>query len=258
MKQQMKDIIKMRIISRRWIGRIVPVSDSVAKFARRRGVSSSKITTVDNGIEMTRLEKVDKDRRVRLRRRYNISESQRVFLLFGWDPKIKGVDFLAKAAMVLGNYGRTEFLCLVVSGEGNKISISQMIGKNPYIRVIPPVENVAELYSLADCFVSASRSEAFSYAIGEAMASELPAISSNLSHLVTIYGQAGEGFVTFQNGNVQGLATVLAQVLELSLEKLHRLGESSRRFIEENLAVDKWCEEIVGLYRCLLGLEGSN
>jgi len=256
MKQLMKDMIKMRIISRKWVDRVLAVSDSVAQFARLRGASPSKIITIYNGIDMIRLQGVDKKERTILRHHYNVSESQRVFLLFGWDPERKGVDLLAKAAALLEESGHTDFLCLVVSGEEKKVIISQMIGKNPYIRVIPPVENVSELYTIADCFVSASRSEGLPYGVGEAMASRLPIASSDIPQ-VTIYKSAGGGFFTFRNEDVQDLATVLARVLEIPPKELRHLGESNRHFIEENLTVNRWCQEIVGLYRSLLGLKGS-
>jgi len=96
LKQWMKDIIKMRIIANRYVDCIIPVSGSVAQFAKRRGVHSSKIITVYNGIDMARLQRVDERTRFMLRRRYGITEKQRVFLLFGWDPERKGVDLLPK------------------------------------------------------------------------------------------------------------------------------------------------------------------
>lgn len=256
-KQRVKDLIKMRIISRRWVDRVLVVSDSVAQFARLRGASPSKIITIYNGIDMARLEAVDENVQATLRHRYDIAKNQRVFLLFGWDPVIKGVDLLAKATALLERSGYTDVICLVVSGKKNEVIISQMIGEISRVRVISPVENVAELYALADCFVSASRSEGLPYAIGEAMALGLPVVSSDLPHLIRIYGPSGEGFLTFRNGDAQDLAKILAQVLETSSEKLHRLGESNRYFIKENLAVDRWCQEMVDLYRSLLGLEGS-
>jgi glycosyltransferase involved in cell wall biosynthesis len=143
-------------------------------------------------------------------------------------------------------------LCLIVSGENNEAVISQIVGNVPGVRIIPPLENVAELYAIADCFVSASRYEGFSYSIGEAMTSGLPVVSSNLSHLTKIYGQAGKGFLTFQNGDAGDLATVLTHVLKTSPEKLYHLGESNSHFIEKNLSIDLWGEKIVNLYHSLI------
>jgi glycosyltransferase involved in cell wall biosynthesis len=257
LKQRMKDLIKMRIVSKRWVDYVVPVSDSVAQFAKLRGALPQKIMTIYNGIDTTRLQKIDEKTQAILRHHYNISESQRVFLLFGQDPERKGVDILAKAAALLEKLGYTNMLCLIVTGERNKVVVSNMVGEAPYVKVISPVENVAELYALADCFVSASRSEAFSYAIGKAMASGLPVISSDLPHLLTIYGPAGKGFLTFRSEDAQDLAEVMVQVLKASPEELCHWGKLNRHFIEENLTVDRWCEKVIGLYRFLLNTNGA-
>jgi len=156
---------------------------------------------------------------------------------------------------LLEELGHTDILGLIVSGERNKAIISRMIGDTSRVRVIAPVENIAELYALVDCFVSASRSEGFPYGVGEAMASGLPIVSSDIPQ-VTIYKLAGEGFLTFRNGDAQDLSRVLAQMLKLSPKELHRLGEMNRHFIKENFTVDRWCRKIIDLYRSLLCLRG--
>lgn len=250
-KQRMKDLLKMRMVAKSWVDRIVPVSDAVAENVRRRGCSDSKITTIYNGIDLARIQKNAEQTRAGLRKCYNILEGQRVFLMFGWDPKRKGVDLLAQAAQLLGESDHTKILCLIVCEDKDKALVSQMIGDHAWIRIISPVENVIELYTLADCFVSASRSEGFPYSLGEAMAAGLPIVSSDILP-VTYYKSAGEGFLTFKNEDVHALADFLKYISKASSEKLRQWGELNRKFIEQNLTVERWCEKMMGLYYSVL------
>ena len=127
-----------------------------------------------------------------------------------------------------------------------------MIADIPWIRAIPPIENVAEIYNISDCFVSASRSEGFPYSIGEAMISRLPVVSSNLSHLIRIFGHAGKGFITFKNEDVQDLVINLERILKTSSKEICELGNLNYKYIKENYTIDKWCKKIIDLYNFLI------
>ncbi|HMN15830.1 MAG TPA: glycosyltransferase family 4 protein [Bellilinea sp.] len=251
-RQRMKDLIKMRLIARTSVDAIITVSSGIAQTTKLRGAPVNKIIGVRNGIDTNRFQRVNRSLRATSRQRCNITDEQLVFLLFGWDPRIKGVDLLCQAMSAINQRNNLPALCIIVSGDKNQDVISEMIGKLPWIRVIHPVENVAELYAIADCFVSASRTEAFSFAIGEAMASGLPVVSSNLAHLVSIFGPAGEGFLTFRNGHAEDLAMALGRILDMPSDHRRRLGEANRRFIDANLTINHWTEKMMHLYRSIL------
>jgi len=251
-KQKLKDLIKIRFIANNWIDSVITVSDSVSEIMKQRGVISSKIITINNGIDIKRFSKMDKKKKVILRRQNNILQNQKVFLLFGWSPYIKGVDLFINASKILWDLGYTNILCFIVYGEKSKDIICKMIADIPWIRAIPPIENVAELYNISDCFVSASRSEGFSYSIGEAMISRLLIVSSNLPHLIRIFSLAGKGFITFENEDIQDLVVNLERTLKTSSKEICELGNLNYKYIKENYTVNKWCKKIIDLYNFLL------
>ena len=251
LKQRLKDLIKMKAVATSCVDRLVAVSDSVAADAKLRGFPDSKIMTIHNGIDLTRIHLKQKRERVLLRESYDILEDHRVFLLFGWEPRTKGVDLFIEAAKLLGETGQKKILCLIVRNGQRMNEGDQMAVDNPWIRFVRPVENVAELYGLSDCFVSASRSEAFSYAIAEAMAAGLPVISSDIPAL-GFYKQAGEGYISFGTEDVSELANSLNRICESSPAKLVQVGELNQNYVRANLTVDRWCEKVISLYRALL------
>ena len=252
MKQRLKDLIKIRFIANNWIDSVITVSDAVNELMKQRGVISSKIITINNGIDIKKIWGINKKKKAISSRKYNILKNQKVFLLFGWSPHTKGVDLFVNASKILWDLGYTNILCLIVYGEKSKDIICKMIADIPWVRAIQPIENVAELYNISDCFVSASRSEGFSYSIGEAMISRLPVVSSNLSHLIKIFGFAGKGFITFKNEDVNDLADKLERILKTSSKELCEMGSFNYQYIKENYTIDKWCKKIIDLYNFLL------
>ena len=251
-KQKLKDLIKIRFIANNWIDSVITVSDSLSELMKQRGVISLKILTINNGIDIKRFLKMDKKKKVILRQQNNILQTQKVFLLFGWSPYIKGVDLFINASKILWDLGYTNILCFIVYGEKSKDIICKMIADIPWIRAIQPMENVDELYNISDCFVSASRSEGFPYSIGEAMISRLPVVSSNLPYLIRIFGPAVKGFITFKNEDVHDLADKLERILKTSSKELCEMSDLNYQYIKENYTIDKWCKKIIDLYKFLI------
>ena len=240
---------KFQVVGRLFVDRIVAVSESVAESAVSHGGPRSKLSVVLNGIDTRRLKPFDTVHRVALRQRYAIPEDSTVFLLFGWTPRRKGVDLLAQASKRLQRVSDHPCVCLVTRGEDNEAELLNMIRDAPALRLVSPVPEVSELYGLADCFISASRAEGLPYAIGEAMASGLPVVSSDLPQVVAAYGPAGPGFLSFQSGNASDLAEAMARVSKLSPEERRELAAGNRAYIREHLSLEKWTDEMIRLYR---------
>lgn len=57
LKRKMKDIIKFKVFARKWVNRIVAVSDGAAQNIIRRGAPSNKVITIYNGIDVYKIQK---------------------------------------------------------------------------------------------------------------------------------------------------------------------------------------------------------
>ncbi len=245
--------LKFRLLARLLVDRIVAVSPSVAEGAIAGGAPRSQFTVILNGIDVDRAHPLDPVARDALRRRSAIAADDVVFLLLGWEPLRKGVDVFAEAMRALSDASSGSARGVVVRGETNEAEVARLVGDVPSVRVVPGAADVSELYGLADCFVSASRAEGLPYAVGEAMAAGLPVITSDLAQVVAVYGRAGAGVLPFRSGDARDLAPALRRLLAMPGEERARLGRANAAYVRENLSLQHWSEEMLGVYRSLLG-----
>lgn len=256
LRRRVGERLKFGLVARVLVDRIVAVSPSVAQGAIMGGAPRSKFSVVLNGIDVDRAHPLDASSRWALRRREGIADEETVFLLLGWEPGRKGVDLFGQALQILSREFPKNVRGLVVRGETNEAEVVRLVGPVASVRVIPSVTDVAELYGQADCFVSASRAEGLPYAVGEAMAAELPVITSDLAQVVGVYGRAGAGVIPFRTGDAHDLAAAMRRVMGWSREDRARQGQSNGRFIRENLSLRKWSEDMIAVYRSVLGSDG--
>jgi glycosyltransferase involved in cell wall biosynthesis len=245
------ELLRWRVVAMLGVDGIVAVSDAVAQSLREKGADPARIHVIHNGIDTNRFSAVRDRGRTAFAARHGIPADAKIALLFGWAPLAKGVDVLAEACRLVQGNGLNVH-CVIVRGERNEDEIQIMAGRAKNVHVVPPVEDVRELYRAADCFVCASRSEAFSYAIAEAMASELPVVSSDLESLRTIYQEAGSGFRMFRSEDPIDLARVLEGLVLAAPDELRMLGQGNRRFAEERFGIDRWSADVTALYRRML------
>jgi len=251
-RRRVGERIKFLFVARILVDRIVAVSPHVAGSAAQRGGPRRKTVVVLNGVDLERVRPVDERTRSSFRATRGVAEGTVAFLLFGWDPTRKGVDVLTRAVEIVPRLTPRPFCCLIVGRENDSSDLSDVVGDDPHLQVIQPVQDVRELYGVADCLVSASRAEGLPYAIGEAMASGLLVISSDLPQVLETYGPAGRGLVSFETGNAEDLAAAMAQVLSMAPEERRHLGAQSAAFARDHLSIDRWAEGILTVYRSVL------
>ena len=110
------------------------------------------------------------------------------FLMFGWSPKVKGVDIAVKAINYLNDELHTKAKLLLVHSKKGTDELfgflqSKGIDTNndlKYVELLTPTENVFDYYLRSNVFISSSRSEGFSYSILEALSIGMPVIMSDI------------------------------------------------------------------------------
>ncbi len=237
-----KDAIKLRLLGRAsWL---VAVSAAMRDEAVEHGFPAERAYLVENGVDLVRVTTASASREA-LRARMGLPPSARVVLLFGWDPPRKGVDVALDAMREVA--GRSDALLLLVGGQALHAFVRERRGTVPaHARIVPPRENVADLFAAADVFLSASRDEGFSYALGEALANGLPSVVSDIP---AVRWARDGGVLFFPPDDVPAMARAIEDVLRWTPERRAAASSRAREFATAQLSLERWAARIAGVYR---------
>lgn len=245
MRQRTKDVFKVGVLGRR-VDRVIAVSDWVAALARRRGFPAERVIVLPNAIVLDRFASLpDRDA---ARARFALAPDADVVLALAWWPEVKGADVVL-AALERLTAGRDGIVGLLVGEERMEEFVRASVPDNVrWLRLTRFVDDAAWLYAAADVFVSASRHEGYSYAVGEALACGLPVVLSDIEG-TRLFADA-PGTSTVPVGDAEALAERLGQVL--ADPERDTLGAENRSWAHRHLGIDRWSSRMLELYRELL------
>jgi len=244
--RKIKDFLKFRLFGRSVS--IVAVSEEIGRSLEQRGFSRS-VYIIHNGIDIAKATTIRKSRR-EMRAALNIPEHVKLLLAFGWEPITKGIDILFKAAE--GLYGQEDFIVLIIGENKLRNFVTNQYGGiiPSWLRISEPREDVAEFYGATDIFISTSRSEGFSYAVGEAMANGLPVISSNIAALN--WAHNAQGVILYDTYDTYELGQKIKEVINWSPQKIQSIAESNHEFISTKFSLNSWTLNIYNIYEKIL------
>ncbi len=206
----------------------------------KRYYSFDDVMVVTNGIDTERFIKADK---VLSRKKWDIPQDAFVGLYVGrWDI-LKGCDLLEGVIMKMPDV----YWVMVLGTGSEKDAVPQLVN----VSVIEQVEheNMNEIFSAADFMLFPSRYEGFGYAIIEAMACELPVVTTNMGIAKTIYKDK-----PFNELLLPEFSTGLENVVRLALKKIEFLRSDNdmkeylvkkgRELVEKEYDIGQWKKQI--------------
>lgn len=205
---------------------------------------------VPNGLSLRRnvpRELTRQERRAQL----GIGEDQKLCLFLGWDMYRKGVDIAVKAVEDLRQRDSRVQLGLVGFSDSPSEKCLQWIrertGIEPvcdWIHFFSSTEDMFSYHRSADVYLSASRKEAFSYGILEAISQNRPVVVSDIE------GTAwAEEYSKCLNYPVED-AHSCAEAIESALLRTEEL--SNKEILLERYGIDLWCKRIMEIYQLTL------
>lgn len=215
---------KADALARRYYPRFdgfVALTPSVRREYLDLGVPEDKIRTIPNGVDIARFRGVAKD--PELRRKLGAGENAALLISVGrYHPK-KGFDLIPAIAERLKAAG-LDFLWLVV-GRGNEALEKKFPGlAAANVRVIPktgrggdesaftlPPRELIALYRAADLFAFPTLLETFGMVLVEAMAAELPIVTTDAPGVRDVID--GANGVKVKAGDVEAFAAKTLEVL---------------------------------------------
>lgn len=220
----------------------ISCSKSVYQAMKNAGFNTKNMITVTNAVDFARLdsyEEIDK-------KTLGIPDDSKTVLMFGYNYLVKGVDLAVRAVNMLNDKGHKTMLLIVAADNTEHVKgcITKEFGEtSEYIKFLPPRNDIASYYKLADVFLSASRSEGLSYALIEAKYCGVLTVASDIP------GNARETdeFI-FENENSRALADKLEYAFSISDGYKSEIIKKQKEFVLREFGLDRWSSEIAKIY----------
>lgn len=204
-----------------------PVTDAINSLHPKH-----RCTTIYNALDFTRLAP---------KRRAFPSNGPCNLLIFGWLPEVKGLDLALDACEILNRNGKQVHL-LVSAQKATLDYVAERYHIQPaWLELIPPTDNISELYEKADVMLSASRSEGFSYALAEALYSGLPAIYSDIPG--TSWADDFSSVYRFRSGDVNDLVRAISTCCEKPISEQQR--NLNREKMMVSYSINTWTDKVI-------------
>lgn len=227
----------------RELDRILTVSEaSRADLQDEYGVRPERMHVVGNGINLDVFHPMPERSR----------DPFQLLTTLSSDAPLKGFRFLLEALAQLRADGRQVRL-KVIGKPGDKsdtLRSVQRLGLSDSIEFTGRVSDreIAEAYAGASVAVVPSLYEGFGFPAGEAMACEVPVVSTSGGALPEVVGQDGETGLLVPPGDSAAMAGAIASLLD-DPARARAIGQAGRRRVLEHFTWRRAAERTVDVYR---------
>lgn len=231
------------------VSRFVCCSESVAAHLVLGGISKERVRVAENAIAFERLDCYDPEARTAL----SLPNNAKLALMFGYNFEIKGVDVAVEAVRRLREIcAEPVYLAIVLSSRREEVHsriLSQLgVATLPeWILLLPPREDVASYYHMADVFLSPSRQEGFCYALIEAAYCKTPVLASAIDAQKDL-AIPREAFFPPQDAEAlcEKLMRLFAASDSAQREEALRVAKTR---VTESYSLSRWAERVFAVYQ---------
>ncbi len=232
----------------RQLDHVLTVSEaSRTDLVSEYGVAAERMRVVGNGINIDVFQPIAGVERVH----------DRMVATLSADAPLKGFRYLIEALAKVREQRPAAHLVVVGSpgAQADTLDRIQALGLGQAIRFTGKVEDheIAQLYAEASVAVVPSIYEGFGFPAGEAMASEVPLVSTTGGALPEVVGRDGRCGLLVEPGSGPALAKALLDILGRSDEARREMGRAGRQRVLENFTWRRAAERTVEVYREAIG-----
>ena len=212
------------------------------------GYRSDRMTVISNGIDCNRF-RPDAHARARIREELGVAPHTRlVGLVARLDPMKDHDNFLRAAATLARGSASVKFVCV---GEGppayTETLKSDAVRRGLDVAWLGDRADTAALYNAMDIAVLASAfGEGFPNVVGEAMATGIPCVVTDVGDAALVVGETGSVVPT---RDPEALANAIGSLLERGEEDLRALGAAARRRVEAKFSIPRLVSESEATFR---------
>lgn len=203
--------------------------EAVDYFIEQKAFRREKSRAVYNGIDVT---KFRKDRNDRIRKEFGIPDGMFVFINVSRIMPAKDHKNLLDAFKIVHNGNANTKLVCVGTGDlfEETVSYAHTIGLDDSVIFSGTRSDIPDFYNNADCFVLSSAWEGFGIVLAEAMACELPVISTDCGGTREVV-QDERWLAPVKRSDL--LAEKMLSVLDMSESERVALGKKNRERVQK-------------------------
>ena len=234
---------------------IIAVSEAVAVQLRHDKVApDEKIRVVANGVDTARFHQARQNfDRTAFLKQWSLPDDSLLVGTVGELTPLKGqAEFLKAAVQVGQEFPHAYFIIAGTDNSAehtNSAALQELISRLKFadrVRVLPWLDDIAQLYCALDLFVSASHTESFGLAIAEAMASGTAVVATGTAGAREIIRDGETGLIV-PIGDADELADTLIDVLGRP-DRRTRLGKAAQLDINARFDIEPMIDATEKIY----------
>lgn len=243
---------------RNFCDRVIAVSEMARQhFIEVSGVSSEKVVTIYNGIELDNFAPTEGLDRFKLRQELGIPPQAPLLITIAMLRQLKGIQFMFQALpQILEQFPDLYYL---VVGEGRYhdalVSLVDEMGLAERVRFTGLRQDVPDLLAEADLFVLPTLTEALPTVLAEAMAARIPIVVCEVGGVPEMVTNGKNGLLV-PPADPDSLAQACISLL--SDEGLqHNLTVNGWQMVNQSFSIERQVKNLEQLYDELLTVYGK-
>ena len=236
-----------------WPSKIIYVSEPSRRRHEAMGYASTNSVVIHNGFDTTRFAP-SLEARASVRAELGVKDDQLLIGLIGrFHPMKDHITFLAAAHLLSAEYQAAHFLLVgrEVNSENQVLGdLITRFGLERRMHLLGERTDIPRLIAAADISsLSSSYGESFPLVVGEAMASGVPCVVTDVGDSARIVGATG---IVVPPRDPAALAKAWSELLYVGADGRAQLGEAARERIRENFLIASVIAQYENLYRSVL------
>ncbi len=252
--RHISDNFYYRAIYKKQVAANVFVSGSAMELSAQKGFKLPNCHVIENGVDLTKFAPILKE--LSFAAQYGIDENSFCFGSCAGTGNYKRIDTIIDAAIQIKAKTNKKFYIVILGGEEAGKGLEKQArskGFNDFI-YCGFHQDVRPFISILDVgFILSDAVETISFAAREMMAMGKPLLSSSFAGLKENVVHGENGFLV-KPGDVNAIAAVMLQYLEMSPEQLRNFAENARDFAVKTFDIQSQIERHAALYQRVLGV----
>lgn len=222
-------------------------------------ISKNKISIIPNGIN---IKDFKKNNRYNLRAKYNLNKNDFIYICVSRNHPKKGIIYLVEA---FNKINRDNFKLILYGKDINKIDTKNkniikfdekdISNQSQAYKEIIQSKVINELYNLSDVFVLPTLIESFGIVLIEAMASQIPIISTNTPGVRDVLDNGKYGILVKPN-SANELYLQMINIYENENLRIKMVEETNK--IINSFDIENITKKYISLYQRLISSDEKN